>query len=102
MEPYITFREPDKSGEFQYYILQRSFPHYLAIILHKPKEGAIVCMPVAGHHLYLAFAGTIQGNYLLARNDLQRELQFIFEQMADWFYNKRVLAEPKKYKKFKI
>lgn len=102
MEPYITFRDTDNNGELQYYILQRRFPHYVAIILGKPKEDAIVTSAVSGHHLYLSFAGTLQGNFIQAIPKVEEEIQAIFDSMSAWFYSKRILPEPKKYKKFRI
>jgi hypothetical protein len=102
MSPYITYRDTDKSGVLQYFILQRKFPHYQAVILDRPKDGAIVCMPIPGYQLYVTFAGTIQGNYVLSKADLQQELQTVFEQMTDWYYKERILTDQKKYKKFKI
>lgn len=102
MEPFITFKEKDADGKDQFFVLQRKFPHYQAIVLDQPKEGALVTVPVSGHHLYLTFAGTIQGNYLLSKLDVERELQDVFEKMAEWFYVKMVSADPKKYKRFKI
>lgn len=102
MEPFITYKEKDVNGDDLYFVLQRKFPHYQAVVLEQPKEGAIVSVPVSGHHLYLTFAGNIQGNYIPARFDVERELQDVFEKMAQWFYMKMVLVNPKRYKKFKI
>lgn len=102
MEPFITYKEKDVEGNLQYYVLQRSFPHYQAIILNAPVEGAIVTVPVSGYHLYLTFAGTIRGNYLLAKADTEKELFVVFEDMARWFYINMVLANSNRYKKFKI
>jgi hypothetical protein len=102
MEPYITYRDFNNKGELEYYILQRKFPHYQGVILEQPKDGAIMTAPVSCHHLYITFAGTIQGNYVLSKAALELELSSVFEDMANWFYSKRVVTDPKRYKKFKI
>lgn len=101
MEPFITFKDTDKSGELQYYILQRAYPHFQGVILTLPKEGAIAEAVVPEYNLFVSYAGTISGNYILSKRDIDAECQFVMQQMADWFYNNRVLKEPKKYKKFK-
>lgn len=102
MEPFITYKEKDVNGDDRFYILQRSFPHYQGIILEQPKDGALAIAPISGHHLYITYAGTIQGNYILAKADVQSEVQSVFQKMAEWFYIKMVSVDPKRYKKFKI
>lgn len=102
MEPYITFRDTDKNGELQYYVLQGVFPHFVGIVLNHPKEGAIAEASVLNYHIYISFGGTIQGNYILSKKDINKELQQTMQSMADWFYKSRILVEPKRFKKWAI
>ena len=102
MEPFITFKDTDKNGELQYYILQRAFPHFCGVILNVPPEDSLMVAPVSGYHLYITFAGTLQGNYLLSRADIEKQLYDVFSSMASWYYENRVLKDQKRYKKFKI
>lgn len=102
MEPFITFKEKDADGKDQFFVLQRKFPHYQAMILEYPREGTIATVPVPGHSFYLNFCGTIEGNYLLAKTGVEQEIQATLERMADWFYKNMIVPEPKRYKRFKI
>ncbi len=102
MEPFITYRDKDKAGELQYYILQRAFPHFQGVILTYPKEGAFAESIVSGYNMYISYAGTISGNYILSKRDIESECQFVMQKMAEWFYANRILKESRKYKKFKV
>lgn len=101
MMPYITYRETDSDGRLCYYILQKAFPHYKAILSIGKLEDTLASMPVLGYNLYLNFAGTLVGNFLPAYKDALKEIEATLFSMAEWFYVNRVLAEPKKYSKFK-
>jgi hypothetical protein len=102
MEPFITFRDTDKNGELQYYILQRAFPHFIGVIKYKPSDTALYYISVSAHHLYILFAGTLQGNFLPGYKDAVEEMEAVIRNMAEWFYANRVIVEPNKYKKWKI
>lgn len=102
MEPFITYRDTDKNNELQYYILQRAFPHFQGMILTYPKEGAIAEAIVSGYNMFVSYAGTISGNYILSKRDIDAECQFVMQKMAEWFYINRISKEPKKYKKLKV
>lgn len=101
MIPYITFRETDSSGRLCYYILQKAHPHYKALLSVGKLEDTLASMPVLGYNLYLNFNGCLRGNVLPAYKDAIQEIEFVLDSMATWFYENRVLAEPKKYLKFK-
>lgn len=102
MEPYITFRDTDKNDELQYYILQRAFPHYIGVIKYKPSDAALFYLSISGHHLYILYAGTLQGNFLPGYKDAIDEMELVIKGMAEWFYASRIVVEPNKYKKWKI
>ena len=102
MSPFVTFRDTDKAGVMQYYILQRAYPHFLGVITYYPTGETIYQTPVAGHHLYVTFNGVLRGNFLPAHQGVETEIQVVFEAMALWFYSERIMKDPKKYKKFMI
>lgn len=99
---YITFREPDKDGVLQYYILQKAFPHYVGRVVTYPVEGALANAPVAGYHFYVTFAGTIRGNMIPSFNDVATEIESVYFEMAQWYYTNRIRGNEEKYKKWKI
>lgn len=101
MEPFITFREL-KEGEFQYYILQRAFPHFIGVIKYKPSDTALYYISVSAHHLYIVFDGALQGRFMPSYKDAIDEMESIVRSMAEWFYVHRIVPEPNKYKKWKI
>lgn len=102
MSPFVTFKDVDKTGELQYYILQRAFPHYVGIIKYKPNIDALIEVPVTNHNLWVSFAGTIRGNFMPSYPGWQKELEKTFLEMAIWFYQNRILKEPRRYKKWAI
>lgn len=101
MNPYITYRDTDDNGELQYYILQRTFPHYIGLITSVPVINSWQAT-IAGYNLYVMFNGTIRGNIIPNYKDVSDEIQQIMDSMATWYYHNRILKEPNKYKKFKV
>jgi hypothetical protein len=97
--PYITYREPDSEGKLQYYILQKRFPHFVGKIIETPKI-SLVLVPIAGYSLYVCWAGTLMGNLIPNHRNIEEEIKDSFVKMAEWFYQERILTEPKKYKKW--
>lgn len=89
-------------GLLQYYILQKAWPHYVGLIITNPMEGVLLQVPVSGYKIHIAFAGTIGGNLIPAFMDIQKEIEAVFHDMARWFYENRILQEPKKYQKWKL
>jgi hypothetical protein len=102
MSPYITFKDKNSKGDLILFILQREFPHYCAGLAFLPVLDSICCVPIAGHHLYLAFEGTIRGRFIPSYNNASEEIQAVMSSMASWFYAERILPEPKRYKKWLI
>lgn len=102
MEPFIAFRDRDKSGDLQYYILQRDFPHYCGLISETQDLEAIIQVPISGHRLYVIFNGTIRGNYIAAYKDAFEEISHIFVHMAEWYYENRIAPAPQRFKKWKF
>lgn len=102
MIQYITYREIDTEGRLCYYILQKEFPHYKGIIALEKLENTLSSAPIAGYKMYVNFNGTLRGNLIPSYNDVLKEIDIIMEDMAIWFLNNRILADQKKYSKFKI
>jgi hypothetical protein len=102
MSPYITFKDQDKTGELQFYILQRDFPHYCAILSFHPIPEPMAIAPISGHNLWLIGVGTIRGLYIPSYQDTFQQFQATIESMASWFYSERILKEPKRYRKWLI
>lgn len=103
MSPFITFRDTDKNNTLQYYILQREYPHYLAVISDHPVINKLGQSAVASHNLYIVHVGTLRGiNLIPAQNKVWEEIQSVCDQMAEWFYIHRILPDQKKYKKWRI
>lgn len=101
MNPYITFRDKDKDGNLQYYILQRSHPNYVGVISSVPISGTWLA-PVGGYNLWVVFSGTIQGNFLPSYQNVSAELQSVLDNMAAWFWAERIVISPKRFEKFKL
>jgi hypothetical protein len=107
MQPFITFREMDESGQLRYYILQREHPHIIGRIAAGEQyfNGRILWVEPAhipSHNMTVAFDGTLQGNLLPARISAVQEVSGVLEKMAQWFYTNRVSPNPKKYAKWKM
>lgn len=102
MSPYITFRDTDKRGDLQLFVLQRDFPHFCAILSSHPIADPIAQVPISGHNLWLVYSGTIRGNYIPSFPDAQEQIQSVLELMGSWFYENRILTDQKRYKKWLI
>jgi hypothetical protein len=100
VSPYITFRDTDKLGELQYYILQRDFPHYVGCISSVPVNWAIIQVGIPGYNLWVVFSGVLQGNFIPSYADVKDELSLVFGAMAQWYLTNRILTDEKKYKKW--
>ena len=102
MQPFITYREENDKGVLCYYILQKSFPHYVGVIVSIPDFDALVNAPLPECNLYVSYGGCLHGNVVPSYSNSDAERDAIFYAMAEWYYWNRVKKEPKKYEKFKI
>ena len=102
MAPYITFREHDASGDLQYYILQRAFPHYIGIVLTNPHYKSILKVPIAGYEMMVGFAGTLRGNVVPSYKNIMKEIEAVYHDMAIWYLENRINTNPQKYKKWQL
>lgn len=101
MNPFITFRENDENGQLQYYVLQRAFPHFVAMISTVPVTGNW-SSPVAGHYLWVVFKGSLRGNAIPSYNNVSEQIQTVMDNMAAWFHADRIVMDEKRFKRFKI
>jgi len=102
MIPFLTYREKNKLGVSENYILQRIFPYYCGRIVSIPVLNALINEPISGYNLFITFSGTISGNLLPLYTDSNEEMKTVFFNMANWFKVERIEVEPKRYEKFKI
>lgn len=102
MQQFITYRELDKNGELQYYILQKEFPHYVCYISTVKKENVISQWAVSEYNLYVIFCGTIRGNFIPSYKNIAEEIDSVVLSMANWYKENRILTNQKRYEKFKI
>lgn len=100
MNPYVTFRDNDRSGELRYYILQRDFPHYLGMVVLKPEMGAVFCATIPGYNMWVVFAGTLAGNRMPSHADGLKEVTQVCLNMIDWFLVNRISKDRKRYQKW--
>lgn len=100
--PYITYREPNKDGVLQYFVLQKSHPHYVGKLTGYTDEVSLLKVPISGYALQLNFHGVLRGRYLPAYKGVDEDLLIEFQKMAQWFLDERILKDEKRYKKFKI
>lgn len=100
VDQFITYREKDKDGILQYYILQKAFPHYIGRIVYSPPAKYICLAPIPRYNMFVVFRGQLEGNRIHFHNEWQKELPAIILAMADWFYTNRIAVAPKKYERF--
>lgn len=101
LNKYITFTELDENGNKIFCILQRDFPHYLAIINTYPSEGNWNSA-IGGYNMWVSFNGTLRGWFLPSYKDGSREIQMVLDDMALWYFENRINKDLQKYKKLKI
>lgn len=100
---YLTFREPNEKGNLLYYVLQKAFPHFQAVLSVNPSDKGLAVSPIAGYHLYVVIHGTLRGkNVIPVYNHVEGEMQSVANEMALWYLENRILVDEKKYKKWKI
>jgi hypothetical protein len=102
MIPFLTYRQPNEEGNLLYYILQRAFPHYDAVLLVYPKEGALAQSPIPGYSLWIVIVGTLRGAVIPGYQDVVNEMQSVADQMAAWYLENRIMTDEKKFKRWKV
>lgn len=102
MIPYITYRENDSEGRLCYFILQKDFPHFVGLLSTGKLDTVLASSPIAGYNLWINFNGCLRGNVIPSYKNIIDEIEKEMSSMAIWFYNNRILVEPKKYERFKI
>ena len=98
---FITYREEDEEGRLCFFILQKAQPNFIGLLVASPVEGAIINVPIPNYNLWITFWGTLLGRYIPAVNGVLSDMDLIYHDMTDFYYNNRVLGV-KKYDKFKI
>jgi len=98
--PYITYREL-ADGRLNYYILQKAFPHYVAIVSSHPVNSTLCQVPIPGYNLWVVFNYTLRGTMIPSYKDVLNEIETELTNMSIWFLTERIQAEPKKFNKWK-
>lgn len=96
LHPYITFKNDD-----DLLICSTKHPHYLGLI-SPLQESEIAWIQIAGYNLYVSFKGTLQGNFILLKNDMLIDVKRTVEGMAEYYLLNRIEKFPDRYKKDKI
>lgn len=100
-QPFLTFRE-EQDGVLKYFILQKEFPHNMALISNLPDLNAIAQGTVPGYNLWIISCGVLRGNFIAVYPSSKEDRQLAFDEMAEWFHVERILKDEKRYEKFKI
>lgn len=88
--------------KLQYFILQKAHPHFKGIITDVPLDKIVPSIPVSGYNLYINFDGCLRGNVIPSYKGIEGEIASVLNDMSIWFYEQRILFNPKKYKKWKV
>lgn len=102
MIKYLTFREPDESNGFSYFILQKEFPHILCKLSDIPVTYVVMPVPINDYNLFLNFEGLLRGRFLPSYKNILDQVSEVMQDMGLWFLQNRILIEPKRYKKWKM
>lgn len=102
MSKYITYRETNEEGQTLYFILQKEFPNYQCVVTEIPNKILVNSIPITDYNLYLTFAGVIRGFMIPSYSDVEKQITDVMNDMMNWFYENRILVNPKKYKKWKL
>lgn len=98
---YITYRE-EINGHLEYFILQKTFPHYKCRITKIPITNIFEPVAISKYNLWVVFAGTIQGNMLPVTNEFEKLVLITMQDMATWFLENRIEKDLKRFKKWLI
>ena len=101
MSPYITFKDRDKEGSLQLYILQREEPSFVGIITDRYNNNSLACVNITGYRLWVKWGGTLRGNYFPSYFKPE-EIKEVFQKMADWYLESRITGDEKRFKKWKL
>ncbi len=99
MIPFILFKEKDKNGNIQQYVLQREYPNYIGVISYRPIETALIQHPIANYNLWVIYSGTLKGNQIPLDKMALKDADDIYFNMAAWFYTE---MDVNKYENYKI
>lgn len=114
--PPYTFIAPNASAPEMGagFVLQTAPPHYLGrVVKLKPYDLAVseyvrdfkplIFADIPGYSIVIAFAGTLPAYKIQVRGpDWEKEIQGIYNQMADWYEDDKINHNPGYYKRFKI
>lgn len=113
MLPQFVFITPNKTNPEMGagFILYTKEPFYLgrvikvvpttfAAIEYRNKFKPLVLAEIDGYAIFIAFAGKLSGNKVEASED--SDLQVIYNKMAKYYYEEKILSNQGYYKRFKL
>lgn len=102
MTKFVTYRDVDIDNNLQYFVLQKDFPHFVGMICPIPKIELVPAIAISNYNLWMVFNYTLRGKMIPSYKNIEQEILQVMSDMAEWYYENRILTEPKKFKKFKI
>lgn len=102
MNPYISYREQNSEGQYEYFILQKAFPHIVGEIKLVPEKHFVEAATLSGYNMWVVFKNTLRGNSIPSYPDIFDEISLELEQMATWYLDNRIKINEKKYSKYKL
>lgn len=101
-QPYITFREDNEDGKLCYYVLGRTFPHFIGRVETRVPQSTVAQASISGYNMWIVFDYTLRGKFIPSYANIAEEIQATLELMAVWFLDNRIINNERKYLKFKI
>lgn len=79
-------------------------PSPFSIVEYKNKFNPLVFSEVDGYSILIAFAGNLLSGYhvQVSGSQWESELQKIFDKMADYFYNEKIVNNAGYYRRYKL
>ena len=99
---FLTFKE-----DGYVYILQTAFPHYLGKVMRYENDwtmdtaiGEPRCR-IEGYRIIVFFAGALQGPMVWGIST-PSDLQKLVNRMAGFYFNERICADEKRFRRWKV
>jgi hypothetical protein len=78
-------------------------PSPFSIAEYKNKFNPLIMAEVDGYSIAISYAGNLAGNRVtVSGQNWESELQKIFDKMADYFYNEKIVNNAGYYRRYKL
>ena len=64
-------------------------------------DSIIPSIQVTNYYLWVVFSGSLRGSLIPGYKNIEKDIKFVLNDMATWYYSYRIVLNEKKYKKFK-